>query len=86
MRCVVFSEYANYPADMRNTNDGIDLWPIQISDYPADMRKSNGNNGLGQTPVLATRARAVRARRHLENGGKSRSGDDVCDDCSVHLG
>jgi hypothetical protein len=82
----VFSGYADYLTDMRNTNDGIDLWPIQISDYPADMRKSNGNNDLGQTPVLATWVRAVRARRRLENDEKSRSGDDVFDDCPVYVG
>jgi hypothetical protein len=50
------------------------------------MRKSNGNNGLSQTPVLAAWARAVRARRRLENDEKSRSGDDVFDDCPVYVG
>jgi hypothetical protein len=28
----------------------------------------------------------VRARRRVENGEKSRSGDDVFDDCPVHVG
>ena len=39
MRYVVFSEYSDYSADMRNTFDKFDLWQIRNSDYAADMRK-----------------------------------------------
>jgi hypothetical protein len=61
-RYVIFSEFDDYPTDMRNTNSGNMLRQMRRSGCRADMRKMNVYNGLRQTPIVATRTGGVRAR------------------------
>jgi hypothetical protein len=63
-RCGVFSGLADYRADMRNTNNSFDLWPMQSSGYPADMRKSIPDQEMWPSGIFASRARAC-ARSHM---------------------
>ena len=70
MRYVVFSGYADYPADMRNANSSIDLRPSRSSDYPADMQKLNVYNGLRRDPIFCDRGyRCARTSRRLPVSG-----------------
>jgi hypothetical protein len=73
-----FFECSDLTADMRNTNNSIDLWPIQFSDYAADTRKLNAYNALRQTPIVATRAGGVRTRHSQEYTSRG-VGRDVVD-------
>ena len=61
-RYVNFSEFDDYPTDMRNTSSGNKLRQMRKSGCRADMRKVNAYNGLRQTPIVATRGGGVRAR------------------------
>jgi hypothetical protein len=64
MRYGVFSGCADSPADMRNANRSIDLWPSGSSDYRADMPKFNGYKALRRAAILT--AEAIRARPLIE--------------------
>jgi hypothetical protein len=58
MRYGVFSGYAGYPTDTRNTYPTIVLWRIQSSGYPADTRNSRLHNEIWPMAFFHRRPRA----------------------------
>jgi hypothetical protein len=72
IRYGVFSDRADYSADMRNTFGSLALWQVQNSDYSADMRKSIPEKKMWPSDLFGVTAPACAPSNVISRSSQSR--------------